>query len=76
MTETLPFTGAKVGFKMPIIEITLVEGRSDEKKEALIKAVTDATEQSIGAPLESIRVLLREVPAQHFAVAGVPKSKS
>lgn len=61
---------------MPIIEITLVEGRSDEKKEALIKAVTDATEQSIGAPLESIRVLLREVPALHFAVAGVPKSKS
>jgi len=72
----MPFTEAKVGFKMPIIEITLVEGRSDEKKEALIKAVTDATEQSIGAPPESIRVLLREVPAQNFAVAGIPKSKS
>ncbi|MDB5698660.1 MAG: 4-oxalocrotonate tautomerase family enzyme [Alphaproteobacteria bacterium] len=56
---------------MPIIEVTLVEGRTPEKKDALIRALTDAAEQSLGAPRESIRVLLREIPDAHFAVAGV-----
>lgn len=55
---------------MPIIEVTMVEGRTPEKKEALICALTDAAEQSIGAPRQSIRVILREVPPEHFAVAG------
>lgn len=55
---------------MPIIEVTLVEGRTPEMKEALIRALTDAAEASIAAPRQSIRVLLREIPAAHFAVAG------
>jgi 4-oxalocrotonate tautomerase len=58
---------------MPIVEITLVEGRDAEKKRALVKEVTDAVVSSIGAPIESVRVILREIPPQHFAVGGVPK---
>jgi 4-oxalocrotonate tautomerase len=56
---------------MPIIEVTLVEGRDPRKKEDLICALTDATIRSIGAPRESVRVILREIPAAHFAVGGV-----
>lgn len=56
---------------MPIMEVTLVEGRTTEKKEALILALTDAAEQSLGVPRDSIRVILREIPDAHFAVAGV-----
>jgi 4-oxalocrotonate tautomerase len=56
---------------MPIIEVTLVEGRSPEKKEALVEALTDAVERAIAAPRESVRVILREIPAAHFAVGGV-----
>ncbi len=55
---------------MPIIEVTLVEGRTPEAKEALISALTDATEKAISAPRQSIRVILREVPDAHFGVAG------
>lgn len=55
---------------MPIIEVTLVEGRTQETKEGLIRALTDATEKSIGAARQSIRVILREIPDTHFAVAG------
>ena len=58
---------------MPLVEVTMIEGRSKEKKVALMKAVTDAVETSIGAPRESIRVVIREVPAEHWAVGGVPK---
>lgn len=58
---------------MPLIDVTLIEGRTPEKKKALIKALTDAVEQSIGAPRDSVRVILREVPAAHWGVGGVPK---
>jgi len=58
---------------MPIVEITLVEGRSQEQKRALMKEVTDAVVSSVGAPIQSVRVILRETPPEHFAVGGVPK---
>lgn len=61
---------------MPVIDITLLEGRSPDKKRALIKEVTDATVRTLETPPESVRVILREVPPTHFAVAGVPKSES
>ncbi len=58
---------------MPICEITLVEGRGKEKKCALIKEVTDAIVHSLETPPQSVRVILREVPGEHFAVGGEPK---
>ncbi len=58
---------------MPLVEVTMIEGRSKEKKVALMKRLTDAVEETIGAPRESIRVVIREVPAEHWAVGGVPK---
>jgi 4-oxalocrotonate tautomerase len=55
---------------MPIIEITLMEGRNFEQKERLIKEVTDAVISAVSAPRESVRIILREVPTWHFAVGG------
>lgn len=60
---------------MPIIEIRILEGRSDEDKERLIQNVTQAVEQSLGAPLQSIRVLIHELPHKHWAVGGKTKDK-
>ena len=48
---------------MPFIDVTMIEGRSDEVKEALIAKLTDAAVEATGAPIETIRVVLREVPA-------------
>jgi 4-oxalocrotonate tautomerase len=58
---------------MPLVEVTLIEGRTKDQKRALLVSLTDAVEQSIGAPRDTIRVILREVPAAHWAVGGVPK---
>ena len=55
---------------MPIIEVSLLEGRSAEAKERLIEALTDAAIAAIAAPRESVRIILREMPAVHFAVGG------
>jgi len=58
---------------MPIVEITLMEGRTKQQKADLMKAVTEAVVASIAAPAAAVRVILREIPAEHFAVGGIPK---
>jgi 4-oxalocrotonate tautomerase len=58
---------------MPLILVTLIEGRSAEAKTALIRGLTDAAVEATAAPRESIRVILQEVPAAHWGVGGVPK---
>ena len=59
---------------MPFVEITMIEGRTPEKKRELLKRVTDAVAESTGAPRQSIRVVIREVPGEHWAVGGEPKA--
>ncbi|MFV0462681.1 MAG: tautomerase family protein [Nostocoides sp.] len=56
---------------MPIIDVTLAEGRPPEKLQALVAALTQAAHEAVDAPIESIRVILREVPRTHFAAGGV-----
>ncbi len=58
---------------MPFIDITLIEGRDPEKLRAMVKKVTDAVEETLAAPRDSIRIVLREVPATHWSVGGEPK---
>ncbi len=58
---------------MPFIEVTLVEGRTPEMKAKLIEKVTEATVEAIGAPIEAIRVCIREIPAENWGVAGKQK---
>ena len=55
---------------MPVAQINILEGRSDEQKEMLIREVTDAISRSLGAPTESVRVILNEMPSQHFGIGG------
>lgn len=60
---------------MPIVNIQMMEGRTDEQKTALIREVTDAVMSSISAPEESIRVLINEIPKQHFGIGGLSADK-
>ena len=55
---------------MPFVDVTLVEGRSPAELRGLITALTDAVVTSLDAPPESVRVLLRELPATHWAAGG------
>ncbi len=60
---------------MPIIDITLLEGRDDATRRRLLREVTATVQSVLAAPPESIRVLLREVPRSHYAVGGVVKDE-
>ena len=59
---------------MPILDVTLISGRTADKKRALVRELTDATVRTLDVPRESVRVLLREIEPDHFAVGGVMKS--
>ena len=56
---------------MPLIEIHLLEGRTEEQKKALLTSVTRAVHESIGSPLESIRVWVQEFSPTEYMIAGV-----
>jgi 4-oxalocrotonate tautomerase len=53
------------------VEVTLVHGRSPEQLRAMISAVTTAVFETVAAPVESIRVIIHEVPTTHFAAGDV-----
>ena len=55
---------------MPLVEVTMVEGRTPHQIRSLISALTDAVQKSVEAPLESIRVVIREIPATHWAAGN------
>tara|TARA_B100001063_G_scaffold225071_1_gene233616 strand:- start:162 stop:416 length:255 start_codon:yes stop_codon:yes gene_type:complete len=55
---------------MPIATINIIEGRSDEQKEKLIEKVTQAIHEAIDAPKQNVRVILNEMPKQHFGIGG------
>ncbi len=56
---------------MPLVEVTMVEGRSEEQVRKLIELLTDAVEQAVDAPRESVRVVVREVPPTRWAAGNV-----
>lgn len=55
---------------MPLIEVHMLEGRTDEKKRILLEAITRAVHDSLEAPLHTIRVWIHEFSPKEFMVAG------
>ena len=45
---------------MPIAQLYILEGRTDEQKERLIREVSEAMSRSIDSPIERVRVIITE----------------
>jgi len=60
---------------MPLIEIHMLEGRTDEQKKKLMEAVTEAVHTSIQAPLPTIRVWIHEFSPREYMIAGKFKAE-
>lgn len=60
---------------MPIVHISLVEGRSDEAINACVKAVARTVHETLGAPIETVRVYATQVPGAHWAVGDRTKGE-
>lgn len=58
---------------MPVIHVSILEGRSVETKRAYFKALTDASVACLGCKPESVSIVLSEMPPEHYARAGKMK---
>lgn len=56
---------------MPLIEVTLAQGRTPAQLRTLMSRLTHAAAESVDAPVESIRVVVREVPPTNWAAGDV-----
>jgi len=56
---------------MPLVEVTLTEGRTAEQIRSLIHELTCAVERAVAVPTANIRVVVREVPLTHWAAGDV-----
>lgn len=59
---------------MPIIQVTLVQGRDEQKVQRFIRELAKVAHAELDAPMSAIRVMVTEVPPQRFAVGNVLKS--
>lgn len=55
---------------MPLVEITLVEGRTGDQVRAVLREVHEAVVRALDVPAESVRVVVREVPPTHWSAGG------
>lgn len=53
---------------MPIIQISLLQGRSEALVSQCAREVARTVHDTLGAPLDTIRVLVTELPPTHWAV--------
>ena len=61
---------------MPIIHVNLIEGRPKEKVAEVIENITTTVSETLDAPVETVRVLVTEIPKTHWGKAGKPMSKN
>ncbi len=56
---------------MPVVEITMFEGRTKEMKKKLIEKVTESVVDALGVSPDQVWVVIREFPRENFGMAGV-----
>ncbi|WP_029112287.1 tautomerase family protein [Mycobacterium sp. URHB0044] len=60
---------------MPLIEVSLAQGRSEQQIRTMIHEVHEAVLRTIDTRPEYIRVIVREVPRTHWATGDVTLSE-
>jgi 4-oxalocrotonate tautomerase len=59
---------------MPFIQVTIIKGRSDAQKQAFFEGVTAVAVEALQVKAQQVRVVINEVPAEHWAVGGISKA--
>jgi 4-oxalocrotonate tautomerase len=56
---------------MPLVEVTLTQGRSAAQLRSLIHELHQAVVRAVDAPPSAVRVIIRKVPPAHWAAGDV-----
>jgi 4-oxalocrotonate tautomerase len=60
---------------MPFIEVHYLEGRTEDQRQRLAKAITDAVAEIFQVSKDVVWIEFREMPKTHFATDGILRSK-
>jgi len=60
---------------VPFIQVNLVEGRTEEQRERLVKAITDAVVEILGVSRDVVWIYFNDMPKTNFATGGILRSK-
>ncbi|MBC7161069.1 tautomerase family protein [Immundisolibacter sp.] len=55
---------------MPFLQVSILEGRTEEQKLGLIRELTETVCRVLGAKPEAVRVLINDVPKTNWGIAG------
>ncbi|MFC4696622.1 2-hydroxymuconate tautomerase [Enterococcus aquimarinus] len=55
---------------MPVVNIQMLEGRTPEQKENLIKEVTDAVVRTTGAKKEAVTIIISDMKKEDYGHGG------
>lgn len=58
---------------MPVVRISLYEGRSAEKKREVAEAVTEALVRVCGSKREAVNVIFDDVRREDWVIGGAPE---
>lgn len=56
---------------MPIVQITMAEGRTPEQKRAVAEKVTEVLVRELNTPADSVTVFIYELEKDHIAKGGI-----
>ena len=56
---------------MPLIQVTMVEGRTTEQKKGLMKDISDAVVKNANVPIDAVTVQIIEAPLIDKMKGGV-----
>ena len=55
---------------MPFVTVRMLEGRTQEQKKQLVKAITNALVETCDAHADSTMVVVEDIPRDHWARGG------
>jgi 4-oxalocrotonate tautomerase len=56
---------------MPLIQVNMAAGRTDQEKKRLMEEITKAAEAALGVSSSAVRVWINEFQATEFMAGGV-----
>lgn len=60
---------------MPYVEVHMIEGRTNEHREKIAKAFTEALVEILGVTKDVVWIEFVDMPKTHFATSGILRSK-
>jgi 4-oxalocrotonate tautomerase len=58
---------------MPVVRVSLYEGRSPEKKRQIAECITDALVTIGGSQREAVNVIFDDIAKQDWVIGGAPE---